>query len=381
MLVKEGADVRVVMTPSSVNFVSPVTLAALSKNKVTINMFPEGDVSNAETIDTSTWHVDLGLWADLFVIAPATANTIGKIVQGISDNFLLTAVCAAKCDIIIAPTMDDDMYKNSTTQENILKLSQKGFRIIEPTEGELASGIHGMGRMAEPEEIVTNIKKYFERSKDLKGKKILITAGPTREYIDPVRFISNGSTGKMGFQLAKAAEERGADVTLITGPVDLTSSENIKRIDVLTADEMLDAVKNNISKTDAVIMTAAVEDLKPVSMSSSKIKKEKLNGKLDLEMEMSVDILKYLGENKNGFMLVGFALETDNEIENAKKKLVSKNLDLIVSNNAKIEGAGFGSDTNIITLITKDKAEKLEKMSKYDAGNKILDKIFSINTK
>lgn len=374
MLIKEGADVRIIMTPSAVNFVSPVTLSALSKNEVIINMFPPNpDLSKAEKVETKTWHVNLGIWADLFVIAPATANTIAKIACGICDNFLLSSVLAAKCPILVAPTMDDDMYKNHSTKSNIEKLKEYGYKIIEPEFGELASGIFGEGRMAEPEKISEFIKDFFKFKSDLSGKKVLITAGPTIEFLDGVRFITNSSTGRMGFELARAARDRGAEVTLVTGPVTLENIDKVKRINVNTSDEMLKKVKSNINKKDLVIMTAAVEDFKPVNAVSSKIKKENRE-KFIFEFKKTVDILENIGKLKQGFKLIGFALETDNGIENAKAKLKKKNLDLIVLNNPQTPGAGFGTDTNIVTLIDAKNIEELPIMTKYDVSNAILDK-------
>lgn len=374
LLVKQGAEVRIIMTPSATKFVSPLTLSTLSKNEVIINMFPDtNDYSKTEKVEAKTWHVNLGIWADAFVIAPATANTIAKIAHGISDNFLLASVLACRCPIMIAPTMDDDMYKNPASQKNLQTLKDYGYKIIDPIYGELASGITGEGRMAEPEDILKFITDFLLKKNDLAGKKILITAGPTIEFLDSVRFITNSSTGKMGFELARAARDRGAAVTLITGPVSLNNIEGVKRIDVKTSAEMFTKVKANLKNKDLVIMTAAVEDFKPLNTSESKIKKED-SSKFIFEFEKTVDILEYAGKNKIGFKLIGFALETDNEIENAKKKLHRKNLDMIVSNNPKVPGAGFGTDTNIVTLIDKKNTNKLPIMSKYDAGNAILDK-------
>lgn len=372
-LVRQGAEVRIIMTPAATKFVSPVTLSVLSKNEVIVNMFPENkDFSTAEKISTGTWHVNLGLWADVFLIAPATANTIAKIAGGISDNFLLTTVLSSRCPVLIAPTMDDDMYKNPATKRNINILKEFGYRIIDPVKGELASGLSGEGRMAEPEALVNFISENLTVRRDLAAKKILVTAGPTIEYLDRVRFITNSSTGKMGFEIAKAARDRGADVTLISGPVSLSDIDGVKRINVKTSREMFGKVKSNIKNKDLVIMTAAVEDFKPSAKSESKIKKEN-NDKFMFEFEKTVDILEYLGKNKKGYKLIGFALETENELENAKRKLVRKNLDLIISNNLNTEGAGFGTDTNVITITGRNKSEKFPLMSKYEAGNKILD--------
>ncbi|MDZ4711732.1 MAG: bifunctional phosphopantothenoylcysteine decarboxylase/phosphopantothenate--cysteine ligase CoaBC [bacterium] len=378
MLVKQGAEVKIVMTPSAAKFVSPITLSTLSKNEVIINLFPANeDISKIEKVETKTWHVNLGLWADIFIIAPATANTIAKIVHGISDNFLLSAVLASRCPVIIAPTMDDDMYKNPVTQKNLNLLKEYGYKIISPSFGELASGIYGEGRMAEPEEISQYVSNFFSQKKDLTGKKILVTAGPTIEFLDSVRYLTNSSTGKMGFELARAANDRGASVTLITGPVSLDDIAGVQRINVKTADEMLRKVKDNIKKKDLLVMTAAVEDFKPVNTIDSKIKKENSDN-FTFEFKKTVDILAYAGKNKIGFKLIGFALETENEIENARKKLINKNLDFIVVNNPKTEGAGFGTDTNVVTLLDKKTIEKLPMLSKYETGNKILDKYLQL---
>lgn len=374
MFIKQGAEVKIIMTPAATKFVSPVTLSVLSKNEVIINMFPEnGYYDNAEKIETKTWHISLGIWADVFIIAPATANTIAKIAHGFSDNFLLTTVLASRCPVIIAPTMDDDMYKNPVTKKNIEALKNIGYKIIDPYSGELASGIHGEGRMAEPEEIFEYVSNLILKKKDLHGKKILITAGPTIEFLDSVRYLTNSSTGKMGFELARAAADRGAQVTMVTGPVSLNDVEGVKRINVKTSDEMFKSVKANMKNKDVIIMTAAVEDFKPIKIIDSKIKKENKE-KFVFEFKKTVDILDFAGKNKKGFKLIGFALETDNEIENAKRKLNKKNLDLIVLNNLKTEGAGFGTDTNVVTLIDKKNILKLPLMSKYEVGNKILDK-------
>lgn len=375
--VKEGAEVKVIMTPSATKFVSPVTLSALSKNEVLINLVPQEDPENSEKVDTQTWHVNLGLWADVFVIAPATANTIAKIVHGESDNFLLAAVLSARCPLVIAPTMDDDMYKNEVTQDNIRSLKKLGYKIIDPDSGELASGLIGIGRMAEPEAIFDFVKAELMRQEDLKGKKVLVTAGPTLEYIDAVRFITNHSSGKMGFAIAKAAKERGADVTLVTGKVTLEDIHGVKRINVETSNEMLDAVKANMTGADVIMMTAAVEDFLPMESSIDRGKKIKKEGqdKFVFEFGKSPDILDYLGKNKDGFKLVGFAMETDNGEENARTKLEKKNLDFIVLNNPNTEGAGFGTDTNIVTIIDKNGKEELPLMSKYDVANRIIDKL------
>ena len=369
---KAGAEVRVLMTPSAVRFVSPLTLSVLSQNPVIVNMFQEGDASRAETVNSGTWHISNGMWADIFVLAPATANTIAKINAGISDNFLLSAVLAARCPVVVVPTMDEDMYKNKITQRNIDSLKKLGFRILEPVEGDLASGLYGMGKMPEPGDIFGFTSEQFV-VKDLKGLKILVTAGPTRQPIDAVRYISNYSSGKMGFEIAKAASRRGAEVVLITGPSDLTSDKNIKRVDISTADEMFKAVKENMKGIKLAVMAAAVSDFKPEKVRENKIKKEK-SGTISINFIKTTDIASYLGKNKKGFKLFGFALETDNQVENAQRKLKNKNLDLIVMNDPNVEGAGFGTDTNVAMLIDKKSEISLPLMHKSELANKILDK-------
>jgi len=378
-LFKKGeAEVRVIMTPSALNFVSPITLSALSGSEVLINIFPEVNPSS-DKIETKTWHIYNGIWADVFVIAPATANSIAKIVTGISDNFLTATVLASRCPIIIAPTMDEDMYINPITQHNISKLKEYGYWVLEPETGELASGLFGVGRMPQPQKICNyteNFLKTFNR--DLDGKKVLITAGPTYEPIDDIRYIGNYSTGKMGFNLAKAASQRGADVTLISGPVSLETPKNVNRIDVRTSEEMFNAVKSASSNKDYIIMSAAVSDYKPKEIHNGKIKKSKSDN-FTIETSRTIDILEYLGKNKNGSKLVGFALETENENEYAKDKIRSKNLDMIVVNNPRVEGAGFGTETNVITIIDKQMNEtKFDKMTKFEASNIIIENMLKV---
>jgi phosphopantothenoylcysteine decarboxylase / phosphopantothenate---cysteine ligase len=375
---KQEAEVRVIMTPSALNFVSPVTLSALSGNEVLINIFPEVNKDSTESVETKTWHVYNGLWADVFIIAPATANTIAKLAGGITDNFLTATVLSSRCPMIVVPTMDEDMYSNEVTSQNISKLKELGFWVMDPDKGELASGLYGVGRMPEPQAIFTYGCTFLDRSyRDLEGKKVLITAGPTYEPIDDVRFIGNYSSGKMGFALAKAASQRGAEVTLISGPVSLGTPRNVNRIDVKTSDEMFDAVKNQTEEheQDIVIISAAVADYKPKEIVKGKIKKSG-ESSLKIDTVKTVDILEYLGNNIKGFKLVGFALETTNEIEYAKEKLARKNLDLIVVNNPTVPGAGFNTDTNVVTIIDKTgKTESLEKMTKFEASQKIIDRI------
>lgn len=373
LFIKAGAEVKVIMTPAATKFVSPLTLSVLSRNNVLINTFPSTvDYEKLEKLEQSTWHINLAMWADVFLIAPATANTIGKIISGIADNFLLCTVFASRCPVILVPSMDEDMYRNSIVQRNIKSLEAEGYKIIYPVYGELASGIYGIGKMPEPEEVFDYIVSFFNRRTDLSGRKILVTAGPTREPIDAVRYITNYSSGKMGFEIARAAFDRGAEVTLISGPVSLKESAGIKRINVETADEMYKEVKKIYDKFDLIIMAAAVSDFKVDRARKDKIKKEGVDS-IKLEFVKNVDILKFLGEKKKNYKLYGFALETQNGINNAKKKLTEKNLDLVILNNPLEQGAGFESDTNIVTLIDNKRVRRLHKMSKYDVGNAILD--------
>jgi len=376
---RNEAEVRVIMTPSALNFVSPVTLSALSGNEVMVNMFPEVDPGKSPVVETKTWHVYTGLWADIFIIAPATANTISKMVNGISDNFLTATVLSARCPVVVSPAMDEDMYLNEVTASNVAKLKEFGYWVIEPETGELASGLHGIGRMPETQTIFNYAVEFLNGSKrDLEGKKVLITAGPTYEPIDEVRYIGNYSSGKMGFSLAHAASLRGAEVTLISGPVALNTPRNVNRVDVTTAGEMFEAVKANFVGQDFIIMSAAVADYKPKSVYEGKIKKSKTEA-LSIETERTTDILEFLGNIKKDFKLVGFALESANEIEYAKDKIVKKNLDMIVVNNPRVEGSGFGTDTNVITII--DSAMKIspfDKMSKFDAANVIIGNMLSL---
>jgi len=373
---KNGAEVRVIMTPAAAHFVSPVTLSTLSGNEVALNMFPQGKPEQAETIETKTWHIYSGLWADIYLIAPATANTIAKLAGGISDNFLTTTALSVRCPVVITPTMDEDMYNAERTQLNLSKLKETGYWIIEPETGELASGLKGIGRMPEPGAIFKYIDEFLSGYKyDFEGKRFLVTAGPTYEPIDDARFIGNYSTGKMGYQVAIAAARRGADVTLVSGPTMLNTPRNVKRINIQTADEMLEAVKTNIKKKEYVIMTAAVADFRPFERLTGKLKKQE-SKELTIKTVRTPDILKYLGENKKGFKLVGFALETKNEIKYAKEKIKSKHLDMIVVNNPRVKGAGFGTDTNVVTIIDKKmKVTKLDKMTKFEVAMKILDKL------
>jgi phosphopantothenoylcysteine decarboxylase/phosphopantothenate--cysteine ligase len=371
--VKAGAEVQSVMTRAAKEFVTPLTLATLSRRDVISEMFAE---SSGETAKHWTVHIDLALWADIMLIAPATANVIGKIAHGFADDFLTTLVLALRCPLAIAPAMDVDMFLNKTVQQNIDTLRETGCFIIEPDEGELASGLSGTGRLPEIDRLVKFVDGILENSHcDLKGKKILVTAGPTYEPIDPVRFIGNYSSGKMGFAVANAAALRGADVTLVAGPVHLKTPRNVRRVDVRTAHEMLDAVDRAFDDVDAVVMAAAVADYTVANPAKEKIKREKQTGdEMSLTLKKNPDILKSLGEKKTNQVLVGFALETSDGVANAQDKLRRKNLDLIVLNNPIEEGAAFNSDTNIVTIISRNGTiNELPRMSKFGVANQILD--------
>ncbi|MCF8378309.1 MAG: bifunctional phosphopantothenoylcysteine decarboxylase/phosphopantothenate--cysteine ligase CoaBC [Bacteroidales bacterium] len=372
LLVKEGANVKVILTDSARNFVTPLTLSTLTGNPVYSDFFEKND---------GTWHshVEFGNWADVFVIAPVSATTMGKMVNGIADNLLVATYLAAKCPVYIAPAMDVDMFLHPSTQKNIERLKSFGNILIEPETGELASGLSGPGRLQEPETITEIIKSHFQKKKDFKGKRVLISAGPTYELIDPVRFIGNFSSGRMGYAIAEAMAERGAEVELISGPVELipvNTSINLTR--VTSAGEMFEACKNKLEWADVIIMAAAVADYTPTTASKIKIKKKE--DSLSVKLKPTVDILKYLGENKSTQqVLVGFALETDNELENAKNKLKNKNLDLIVLNSLKDEGAGFGHSTNKVTFIDKYGAvNEMELKQKYEVASDLADKLKNI---
>jgi len=375
LLVKEGAEVKVVMTDNAREFITPLTLATLSKNPVLTAFY------NPENGDWNS-HVDLGLWADLYLIAPATANTVAKMAGGIADNLLLTTYLSARCPVFVAPSMDMDMLAHPSTTINIETLRAFGNIILEPSSGELASGLTGKGRMAEPEEIVKEITDFFSKKKSykpLKGKHILINAGPTREPIDPVRFISNHSSGKMGIALADTASELGATVDLVLGPVNITpSGKTINVTNVTTADSMAVECISRFPKCDIAILSAAVADFTPAEVQNNKIKKDKSD--LQLKLKPTRDIAATLGRMKKpGQILVGFALETDNEIDNARKKLEEKNLDIIVLNSLNEKGAGFGYDTNKVTLIDRNNIiDKFELKSKEEAAKDILLKIISM---
>ena len=377
LLKKAGASVRVLMTQSATQFVTPLTFSTLSQEEVITSLWPE---SNRMSTHAGVEHIKLGLWADAMLIAPATANMVAKIAHGIADDVISSTVLALRCPLLIAPAMDVDMYLNEATQENLSILRERGHHILLPADGELASGLVGPGRLPEPDVIVAFVESIVKKTPlDLKEKKILVTAGPTYEPIDPVRFIGNRSSGKMGFAIANAAAQRGANVTLISGPVTLGTPKNVSRIDVETAEQMLGAVTKQAKKCDAIIMSAAVADYTPKKLAANKIKKSESSAGLTLELQPTSDILRGLGAKKNGTVLVGFALETENEVKNAKDKLRKKNLDLVVLNSTRDEGSAFGSDTNVVTIIRKDgTTDKLPKMPKFDVAVEILNRVAAL---
>lgn len=372
-LIQQAAEVKVVMTPSSKDFISPLTLSTLSKNPV-LSTF------TAEDSDNPVWndHVELGQWADLLLVAPATANTLSSMVHGRCNNLLLAVYLSAKCPVFIAPAMDLDMYAHPSTQENINTLKSFGNHVLPVGEGFLASGLEGKGRMLEPEEMVSKVVSFFNPTLELKGKKVLITAGPTHEAIDPVRFIGNHSSGKMGYALAEVALKMGAAVTLISGPSsEKISHPSLKLIKVVSAEEMLTAVQEFYDSTDIAIAAAAVADFKPKKIASNKLKKE--SGLAHISLVPTVDILSYMGEKKKEQKLIGFALETENELEYAKGKLSRKNLDGIVLNSLQDPDAGFSVKTNKITFIHADfRAESYPLQSKLECAQRIFEQILTL---
>ncbi|MET0760612.1 MAG: bifunctional phosphopantothenoylcysteine decarboxylase/phosphopantothenate--cysteine ligase CoaBC, partial [Flavobacterium sp.] len=372
LFIKAGAHVQVIMTPASKDFVTPLTLSTLSKNPVFSSFYNDED-------ENAKWnnHVDLALWADLMVIAPATANTLSKMTNGICDNLLIATYLSAKCPVYFAPAMDLDMYKHPSTIASFSALKEFGNTIIPAESGELASGLSGEGRMAEPENIVAFLEADLESKLPLKGKKILITAGPTYEAIDPVRFIGNHSSGKMGFDIAQSAANLGASVILVSGPSHFTLENSlVKVIRVVSAQEMYDVCHQYFADVDVAIAAAAVADYRPKIVADQKIKKAEES--FTIELEKTKDILASLGAIKKNQFLIGFALETENEIENAKLKIQKKNLDLIVLNSLQDEGAGFGKPTNKITFIDKNfKVEPMELKSKEAVADDILNKVIA----
>lgn len=369
-LIKHGAEVQVVITPSGKEFITPITLSALTHKPVISEFFSQHD---------GTWHshVDLGLWADAMLIAPCTASTLGKMAHGVADNMLITTYLSMKAPVFIAPAMDLDMYQHPSTQANLQQLKSYGNRIIEPASGFLASGLEGKGRMEEPEKIVEQLDIFFNSSADLRGKHIMITAGPTYEKIDPVRFIGNYSSGKMGYALAEECYRRGAEVTLISGPVSLSCSEGIRRIDVESCEEMYEQAIKAFPQQHAAILCAAVADFKPENVAETKIKREKDD--LFLRLKPTQDISSTLGKMKTSDQhIVAFALETNNEEQNAKHKLEKKNADFIVMNSTRNPGTTFQSDENQITIIHKEGKKEYAKKPKTDVAKDIVDELATL---
>ena len=373
LLVAAGAEVKVVMTPLAKQFITPLTMATLSQNPILVEFFnPENGEWNS--------HVKLGEWADLYLIAPATANTMAKMAHGVADNLLLTTYLSARCPVAVAPAMDLDMYAHVATQRNIEQLKADGVHVIEPGSGFLASGLSGKGRMAEPADIVAAGQALFEKKKSsLKGCRFLVTAGATIEAIDPVRYISNHSSGKMGYALAEVLAERGAEVVLVSGRTNLDVPHGVERVDVLSAEQMYNECKARFSQCDGAVMCAAVADYTPAEVAENKIKKG--DGDMSIALKRTHDIAAELGAEKGERVLVGFAMETENEVENAQGKLQRKNLDFIVLNSLKTAGAGFRGDTNIVTLIDSEGSTELPLMSKHDVAANIVNKIEDIINK
>ena len=372
ILYKLEADVHVCMTKNAEKFITAETFSVLTKNKVYSDVFDENpdDYVNVP-------HISLGTNADLILVAPASADIIGKLAGGIADDMVSTVVLPARCPILIAPSMNVYMYENRIVQDNLKKLKNFGFKIIEPATGHLACGYDGKGKLPSPEALVEEILLEVSSEKDLAGKKILVNAGPTCESIDPVRFITNHSSGKMGYALAKAAALRGGEVTLVSGPVSLDTPAGVRRIDVVTAQDMYEAMTENAPDNDIIIMAAAVADYTPVNTADQKIKKS--DGDMQIELKRTNDILKTVGASKkNNQKIIGFSMETENLLENSRKKLDSKNCDMICANSLRTPGAGYQVDTNIITLITKEGNTELPLMSKLEAANKIFDHILEM---
>ena len=363
-LVKQHADVHVIMTENATNFINPITFETLTSNKCLVDTFDRNFQFNVE-------HVALAKRADIFMVAPASANVIGKMANGIADDMLTTTILAAKCPKYVSPAMNTNMFENPIVQDNIKKLEGYGFHIIDPASGYLACGDTGAGKMPEPEVLFSYIMKELACEKDMVGKKVMVTAGPTQEKIDPVRFITNHSTGKMGYAIAENCMRRGAEVTLITGPVAITPPPFVK---VVPAADMAAAVKETADQQDIIIKTAAVADYRPSDPADEKVKKK--DDTSVMELERTEDILAYLGAHRrDGQFICGFSMETENMLENSRAKLAKKKVDMIVANNLKVAGAGFGTDTNVVTIITKDDCKQLELMSKAEVASSIVTEI------
>ena len=371
-LKKQQADVHVLMTRNATNFINPITFETLTGNKCLVDTFDRNFQFQVE-------HVSIAKKADVVMIAPASANVIGKLAHGIADDMLTTTIMACKCKKFISPAMNTNMFENPVVQDNLKILEHYGYEVITPASGYLACGDTGAGKMPEPETLLAYIEREAACEKDLKGKKILVTAGPTQESIDPVRYITNHSSGKMGYAIAKAAMLRGADVTLVSGRTAIEPPMFVKVVPVVTAKDMYEAVTSVSDEQDIIIKAAAVADYRPAKVSDEKVKKS--DGQMSIELERTDDILKFLGEHKrDGQFLCGFSMETQNVIGNSRAKLTKKNLDMVAANNVKVEGAGFQGDTNVLTLITQDEEVSLPLMSKEDAALKILDKILTLTS-
>lgn len=367
MLVKKNADVHVIMTQNACNFINPITFETLTGNKCLVDTFDRNFQFNVE-------HVSLAKLADIFLVAPASADIIGKIANGIADDMLTTTIMACKCPKLISPAMNTNMYENPIVQDNLKKLENYGYEIIQPDSGRLACGDTGAGKMPSEEVLMNYILRTIARKKDMSGIKLCVSAGPTREKLDPVRFISNNSTGKMGYAIAKMAMLRGAYVTLVSGNVSLEPVPFVKMTDVTSAQDMYDAVTECAVDSDIIIMAAAVADYRPATVSDQKIKKKDTD--MSIALDRTKDILGTLGSSKReGLYLCGFSMETENLLENSRAKLDKKNLDLIVANNVKVEGAGFGTDTNIVTFISREETKELPIMSKEEVADSLLDYI------
>lgn len=369
-LVKKGCNVNVLMTENATNFINPLTFEELTKHKCIIDTFDRN-------VQYNVAHISLAVSADAFIIAPASANVIGKIANGIADDMLTTTVMACKCPVIISPAMNTNMYENPIVQDNLAKLERFGYIIVPPAEGRLACGTIGKGKMPDEQVLLDYLERALSDKQDFKGKRVLVTAGPTQESIDPVRYITNHSSGKMGYAVARQAMLRGAEVTLVSGKVNLPPVPFVKMIYITTAEDMYNAVTAEFENTDIVIKAAAVADFRPKRIADDKLKKA--DGMGSIELEPTKDILKELGKNKKNRFICGFSMETKNMTENSRKKLENKNLDMIVCNNLKVEGAGFQGDTNVVTVIDKTNITELGIMSKTEVADKILDRIAEIN--
>lgn len=371
MLKKQHADVEVIMTENATNFITPVTFESLTGNKCLVDTFDRNFKFQVE-------HVALAQKADLFMIAPATANVIAKVAHGIADDMLTTTFLACKKPKLLVPAMNTNMYENPITQDNLTICRRYGMKVIDPACGYLACGDTGAGKMPEPAELFSHIVQEIGFEKDLAGRKLLVTAGPTQEAIDPVRYLTNHSTGKMGYAIAQAAARRGAEVTLVSGPVSLPVPLGVKLVPVVSARDMFEAVSSLAQEQDMIVKAAAVADYRPPCVSQEKTKKK--DGEMTIELERTTDILAWLGEHRRpGQILCGFSMETENMLENSKAKLEKKKIDMIVANNLKVAGAGFGTDTNVVTIITKAGAEELALMSKDEVAHRILDRIRALS--